>query len=493
MTSQLASRHSTATSSKSLIDDLLSVTKMPGQRTTAPHSAEFLRARKEVISREYNDVVKHVASTREGSWETWQTGPECCHSTRARNLVNTRCFKICILTMITANALFIGVATQVTTYVTLQQFDERQGPVGDVVTLLPAWISIMDSSFTVFFLGELILRIVALGRDFFAVGDLKWNLFDTALVATSVADFVLSAMYLDLSFVRVLRVLRLTRTLRMVRLVRAAAFFRTLRLMLLAIVTSSMPLIWAFVCVMGIIYVFGVVFQQGATEYISMAAMDDTSVGPLRVWFSSMPQTVLTLFMSVTGGVSWWEVISPLLEVHAVYGILFVCFISMMVLAALNIITGIFVNDALELTKADHDVMVQARVAQTAQNLIHLQNLFRSMDKDQSDTITLVEFQEGLRRESVRVEFSKVGIEVPDADAFFCLLDTDGSNQLEIDEFVMGCLRLRGTANAVAYESAMQRMEVMLKTSMSVQSDVKRRLKKIESLISNLDQRFEDI
>ena len=41
------------------------------------------------------------------------------------------------------------------------------------------------------------------------------------------------------------------------------------------------------------------------------------------------------------------------------------------------------------------------------------------MDKDQSDTITLVEFQEGLRRESVRVEFSKVGIEVPDADAFF--------------------------------------------------------------------------
>jgi len=115
------------------------------------------------------------------------------------------------------------------------------------------------------------------------------------------------------------------------------------------------------------------------------------------------------------------------------------------------------------------------------------------MDKDQSDTITLVEFQEGLRRESVRVEFSKVGIEVPDADAFFCLLDTDGSNQLEIDEFVMGCLRLRGTANAVAYESAMQRMEVMLKTSMSVQSDVKRRLKKIESLISNLDQRFEDI
>eukprot|EP00450_Noctiluca_scintillans_P031594 CAMPEP_0194552494 /NCGR_PEP_ID=MMETSP0253-20130528/96756_1 /TAXON_ID=2966 /ORGANISM="Noctiluca scintillans" /LENGTH=301 /DNA_ID=CAMNT_0039399965 /DNA_START=39 /DNA_END=945 /DNA_ORIENTATION=- len=295
-----------------------------------------------------------------------------------------------------------------------------------------------------------------------------------------------------------------------------------------------------------------------------MAAMDDTSVGPLRVWFSSMPQTVLTLFMSVTGGVSWWEVISPLLEVHAVYGILYVCFISMMVLAALNIITGIFVNDALELTKADHDVMVQKRVAQTTQNLIHLQHLFRSMDKDQSDTITISEFQEGLRRDSVRVEFSKVaaamniitgifvndaleltkadhdimvqarvaqttqnlvhlqklftsmdkdwsdtitfseleeglrrdsvrvefskvGIEVPDADAFFCLLDTDGSNQLEIDEFVMGCLRLRGTANAVAYESAMQRMEVMLKTSMSVQGDMKRRLKKIESLISNLD------
>lgn len=460
---------------------------MPGQRRS-PASEERNRARKENINREYRDVVEKVASTRRKA--VWPSkgflripGPEC-YSSHARSLTESPLFRGSVLAMIVANALFIGVSTHVSMYLTLEHFDETHGAGTDVTQLVPLWMATCDYSFTVFFLIELVLRMLALGRDFFAATDVAWNIFDSILVVTSVVDFVLTTVFLDLSFVRVLRVLRLTRALRMVRLVRAARFFRTLRLMLLAIVSSSMPLMWASVCVMGIIFVFGVVFQQGALEHISTATMDDTSVDRLRTWFSSMPRTLLTLFMCVTGGLNWCEVVNPLIEAHVVYGVLFVFFVSVMVLAALNIITGIFVNDALELTKADHDFLMQSRVEQNSNNLIQLQNLFRKIDADNSDTVTISELEAGLRRDSVRVALSKVGVEVPDATAFFTLLDTDGGGALEIDEFVMGCLRLRGSGNAVTTESALQRLEVMMRTSMNAQSDIKRRLKKIEVHVS---------
>jgi len=399
-------------------------------------------------------------------------------------------FKGFVLLMIMANAIFIGVSTHITMVITMEEYDRTPGEVGDVAHLLPLWIIVLDYSFTSFFLCELLARLLALEREFFTGSEWTWNIFDAVLVATSVADAVLSAVYLNLSFVRVLRVLRLARTLRMVRLVRAAAFFRTLRLMLLAIVTSSMPLIWAFICVMGIIYVFGVVFQQGATVHISTAGGQDSNVPLLEEHFDSMPQTLLTLFMCVTGGVSWKEVVDPLISVHWLYGILFVCFISMMLLAALNIITGIFVNDALELTKADNDLMLQTHVTQTTQNLVHLQNLFHEIDTNDDGKLTIKEFKEGLEHDSVQVAFAKIDLEVADAVNLFRLLDVDGDGELEIDEFVIGCLRFRGTANAVNTESLMQRVEIWMQTSMTAQRNINRKLNKLEALLTALDRRI---
>ena len=173
------------------------------------------------------------------------------------------------------------------------------------------------------------------------------------------------------------------------------AFFRTLRLMLLAIVTSSMPLIWAFICVMGIIYVFGVVFQQGATVHISTAGAHDAEVQSLKEYFASMPQTLLTLFMSVTGGVSWKECgRSSFNGSLVVWRTLCVLHFHNDACCAEHSITGIFVNDALELTRADNDLMLQTHVAQTTQHFLQLQKLFRDMDTDHSETLTLRELKD---------------------------------------------------------------------------------------------------
>lgn len=151
---------------------------------------------------------------RNSRWTDFALNLRCsssprCYSTRARNVVEGRVFKAFVLLMILSNALFIGVSTHITMATTIEEYNRHPGEVGDVTYLLPQWITTVDMFFTLFFLFEIMARLVALEREFVTGYDWTWNIFDAILVATSIADVVLSAIYLNLSFVRVLRVVRL--------------------------------------------------------------------------------------------------------------------------------------------------------------------------------------------------------------------------------------------------------------------------------------------
>ena len=54
-----------------------------------------------------------------------------------------------------------------------------------------------------------------------------------------------------------------------------------------------------------------------------------------------------------------------------------------------------------------------------------------------------------LNTPAVREYFETLGLSVWDAWSFFKLLDADGGGLVEIEEFLMGCLRLRGQATAI--------------------------------------------
>merc|ERR1712136_402814 len=167
-------------------------------------------------------------------------------------------------------------------------------------------------------------------------------------------------------------------------------------------------------------FLFAVIFMQGATQYIDQAESSDANVEFLETFFASMWMTFLSLFMSVTSGLSWWDVEVVLPEIHPVYGFLFVVYIATMVLSLLNIVTGICVNNALEMAQLDRDLMMKFELDRKAAYVGCLEKVFRELDQDHSGNIS-----------------------------FFEALDVDGSHELEIDEFVMGCLNLRGNVRNV--------------------------------------------
>ena len=337
---------------------------------------------------------------------------------------------------------------------------------------------------------ELLLRLVAHeGRFCFGEGG-YWNMFDAVLVATSFVDMYLVATNLNLTFMRVLRLIRIVRALRMVRLLRFAGAMKSMRLMILAIIQSAGPLLIASFVLMMVIFIFAVVVLNGVAGYVEGAHSDDAYVDSMQVYFCSMPMTLLTLFMSITGGLSWWEVQRLLLEVHVVYGLLFVCFISIMLLAVLNIITGIFVNDALEMAASDQDVMMQAEQEMKLDQVKKLRQLFDRFDSNEKSVLTLGDFESHIRDPEVQVILGMLGLDISEAPAFFKLLDVDKSGEVEIDEFVMGCLNLKGKTKMMDMEVTVQDTRRMVKKLVDSQKFLNIRLDSLASSSSKGTQKL---
>jgi len=378
--------------------------------------------------------------------------------------VHGKSFQIWVSVAILLNAVFIGLSSDymmekaITEFRNQDSFSEENRP---------TWMLVSDVLFNVIFVVELALRIVALEGQFLVGPEWRWNLMDVVLVMSSVMELMLIAFNFDLSFIRVVRLLRILRSFRVFQLLRWATLFGNLRLMLLAIMKSAVPFMWAVMVLLTEIFLFAVLFVHGVSEYLSEAGPDDPFADEMQTYFGSMLMTLLTLFMSISGGVSWWEVMQLLIEVSLIYAFLFVFYVLVTVLAAMNIITGIFVNDAMEAARADHDLMMQLEQQGTKALMASLQSIFSEIDQDKGGTITFEEFEKNIKRDEVRVIFQMLGIDVTDAVSFFKVLDADGSDVLEIEEFVMGCLRFKGNAKTIDIECHVLETKKMVAKQMS--------------------------
>ena len=105
-------------------------------------------------------------------------------------------------------------------------------------------------------------------------------------------------------------------------------------------------------------------------------------------------------------------------------------------------------------------------------------------------------FHDKINTPAVQEYFATLGLDVWDAWSFFKLLDADAGGSVEIEEFLMGCLRLRGQATAIDVGKILQDQEWMIKSQDKFYRYMDRAIQKIKmevaSLYANppLDQRF---
>jgi len=359
--------------------------------------------------------------------------------------VHSSLFRALCSTMVILNVLFVGVLTEVE----LQDAQANR--------LQSKLWTIGNSFFCIFFLIEILLRLLAERKLFFTGDHVRWNIFDTLVVTMSVMDvaFDISGDSSPTQNMVVARILRFSRLLRVVSVARVMRACQSLRLVVLTIFETMSELVWCFLVLGIIIFTFAIFTVQGVTAQLRWQNENGATPEKLQEraelleLFGSIPAAAICLFMMVSGGLDWRDAMLPMKKVHDLYEYFFTLYVFFMVIGVLNVVVGAFVAATGEIANRDRDLIVKAEMAHLSTYLEKVRTFFSEADVDCSGKLSLTEFKSHLDDKNVCAYLHALGIDVSQGEILFHLLDTDDSHVVSLNEFLAGCLRLRGHAKSL--------------------------------------------
>jgi len=367
------------------------------------------------------------------------------YSRRAALITRSPKFELFCGVFIGLNALMIGVEADWTV----------KNPGED----LPTPFEIIDYGFTLIFTLELILRIIAEGRSFLSLSNpnFSWNIFDSFIVLLSILSDALGLLDVwaaNISVTRLMRIMRLTRAVRLVRVLR---FCKDLRVMILGIMSSLPSLLWASLLLMVVIFMYGVLTLQVAGDELSERIrqgkdITDPHFEAIISYYGGMFLTLYTLFGSISGGLSWIDAARPLVEIHPALGFTNALYVMFVMFCVLNVITGVFVENAFKMNNEDEDRVIMDRIKMQKHWITEVKNLFKKADRQSDGFLDLKEFEDMLQDVRVQHCLSKLGLDADDvnsAHSLFSLFDFAENGKVSLDDFAEGIQRVRGTARSI--------------------------------------------
>eukprot|EP00928_Gymnodinium_smaydae_P016866 TRINITY_DN16385_c1_g1_i2.p1 TRINITY_DN16385_c1_g1~~TRINITY_DN16385_c1_g1_i2.p1 ORF type:complete len:648 (+),score=77.95 TRINITY_DN16385_c1_g1_i2:170-2113(+) len=340
----------------------------------------------------------------------------------------------------------------------------------------PRWTFFTDVAFTLFYSVELLIKLHTCGWYYFCNEERSWNLMDFVLVLQGASDIVLTLALSgdgwDVTFLRLLKLVKLGKILRIFRAIR---FLRELRVMLLSIVKCLSILFWAFVMMSLIMYVFALVFLQLFAAYFDLAIYEDrdTPERDLAVhFFGDIGLTMISLFQGASGGVDWHEIFDVVKILGPLGTSAFIFFIGFFQFAVVNILGGVFLENALAASLPDRDAEhLEQRRAEEAE-AEELRQVFSEIIGS-SNTIVFQDLMELARDPHKKMHLRTLGLDINDAVMFFEMMTAAlGVPQLPVDDFVGRLCGMKGAASAIdlqamAYELTIVRSMVqdLLKSS----------------------------
>jgi len=366
---------------------------------------------------------------------------------RATEFVETSNFKYATAALIVTNSMFVGIEMNVAITQALADGSKDTH----------ALIHLGNALYTFLFTVELAIRIFAYRVYFFLGPDWAWNTFDSAIVGFALAEYAFSA-FGGLSALRVMRGLRLAKTLRIIRVV---TIFRHLQLIVQGLLNSLLSLVWMIFLLFLAVYLTSILFIGGAFAYLTDDALhiaeeealkgDTMSYLEMRAAFQrdfcSIGRGMFTMFLSVTGGVDWYAVVQPLLNVSVLYAFIFIVYIIFVVFGVFNVLNAVFVESVL--TNRDKDLLIQTEQAKTRMFMKDLAELFREGDKNNDGHFSKDELAEHCRNPRFCAYLATHALDSSDAEVLFEILDQDRSGAVDVEEFVLGAMKLKGPARCL--------------------------------------------
>merc|ERR1711976_214693 len=103
----------------------------------------------------------------------------------------------------------------------------------------------------------------------------------------------------------------------------------------------------------------------------------------------------------------------------------------------------------MESAQYDKELMTLNLIKEQDQICTKLTDLFEDIDRDESGCIDMNELEDFLLQRHAQAYLQSLGIDTSDAWALMKVLDVDNTGTIDLQEFVCGCLTLRGDAKAI--------------------------------------------
>jgi len=159
--------------------------------------------------------------------------------------------------------------------------------------------------------------------------------------------------------------------------------------------------------------------------------------------------SMYTMLAAITGGIDWVEAVRPLEEIHILYRVLWMFYIVFVVIGVLNVLTGIFVERACEISGLDKDLVVQTEMKRNEIFQQEMKRIFVEADADHNGSLSWEEFKQYMEEPTVQAYFATKQLDAFDARSLYDILHEDKSKPVSIETFILGCQRLKGIARSV--------------------------------------------
>jgi len=371
-------------------------------------------------------------------------------------ITKSKPYEFVIMGLISLNAIFMGLQVQVST-------DPDSLDLGNVGIV-----------FAVIFTIDLFLRIAEQRSHFLRGWEWRWNFFDTVVVVIMVLDVgrQMAERSRVASSWSLLRIFRLARLLRLLQFVRVLKEFHDFHLLLGTLRRAMSGLVWFGLVLFLALYTASIAM----TESTIGLCFDRASDPEVCQHFGSLGRSMLAFHGAVLGGYEWGKLVELLSAIHWAYAASFLVFLTFFLIIIMNTITAMCVgmeDDTRRLQEAlGYGATVNTRMKIEKGLVQRLHDIFITFDSNNSGDMSREEFYELVDMPEMTALMTLLEIDTNDPELLFGMLDESKTDVLEHDDFVLGCLKLRGSAKRLTVQNLRGKTNELLQQLAEVKSVV---------------------
>jgi hypothetical protein len=257
-------------------------------------------------------------------------------------------------------------------------------------------------------------------------------------------------------------------------------------------------LFWCIVMLMVVFYMFSLVFLHLVAIHLGDSGLppDSDEKADILLYFGSALGCMMTLWQAVSGGDDWSNPYNAISLTGSMGAVVFVAFITFTSIALLNIITGLFVESAMQNLSPNREKQALEHEQEEQAYADELKKLCLAVDFDQTKKLTRKQFEDGLRKEKIPRLLMLLGLNKEHVKQFFDALAhytekeriRTGSperprskQEVDIHGFVQGCMRLRGTATSFDLQLVILEIKEMGAANHMFLNEIHKRVMKLEA------------